>query len=155
MSLMFAKAAEHPSQRMVRDNRYILIQIQHITPDDETLMESVNVGQNLSPSAVVPLSERKRKRPTSASSGSGRRTRRKTTVQEYVGSDRLFTSTALKEIDDLMEVQLKHFEANSKHYEAVSTHFEDIMLGLTTLRALIVNHGALEEEVTKEWEQSR
>jgi hypothetical protein len=118
-------------------------------------MESVNVGQNLSPSAVVPFSERKRKRPTSASSGSGRRTRRKTTVQEYVGSDRLFTSTALKEIDDLMEVQLKHFETNLKHYEAVSTHFEDIMLGLTTLRVLIVNHGALEEEVTKEWEQSR
>jgi len=103
----------------------------------------------------VPLStERKRKRQTSASSSSGRRTRRKTTVQEYVGSDRLFTSTALKEIDDLMGAQLKHFEAASKDFE-VSKHFEETMLRLMTLRTLIVNHGALEEEVTKEWEQSR
>jgi phospholipid N-methyltransferase len=97
----------------------------------------------------VPLStERKRKRLTSASSGSGRRTRKKTTtVQEYIGSDGLFTKAALKESDDLKDAQLKHFEA--------SKDFEDTMLGLMTLRTLIINHGALEEEVTEEWEHSR
>jgi hypothetical protein len=117
-------------------------------------MDGVN-GQDLSPRAVPLPTERKRKRPTSASSSSGRRTRRKTTVQEYIGSDRLFTSTALKEIDDLMEAQSKQFEAESKHFEAVSKRFEDTMLRLMTLRELIVNHGALEEKVTEEWEHSR
>jgi hypothetical protein len=117
-------------------------------------MDGVN-GQDLSPRAVPLPTERKRKRPTSASSSLGRRTRRKTTVQEYIGSDRLFTSTALKEIDDLMEAQSKHFEAESKHFEAVSKRFEDTMLRLMTLRELIVNHGALEEKVTEEWEHSR
>jgi len=53
-----------------------------------------------------------------------------------------------------MGAQLKHFEAASKDFE-VSKHFEETMLRLMTLRTLIVNHGALEEEVTKEWEQSR
>jgi len=116
-------------------------------------MDGVN-GQDLSPRAVPLSTERKRKRPTSASSSSGRRTRR-TTVQEYIGSDRLFTSTALKEIDELMEAQSKDFEVESKHFEAVSKRFEDTMLRLMTLRTLIVNHGALEEEVTEEWEHSR
>lgn len=36
----------------------------------------------------------------------------------------------------------------------MSKHFEDTMLGLVTLRALIVNHGDLEEKVSEEWEQS-
>jgi hypothetical protein len=46
-------------------------------------------------------------------------------------------------------------EAQSKQFEAVSKRFEDTMLRLMTLRELIVNHGALEEKVTEEWEHSR
>ena len=38
---------------------------------------------------------------------------------------------------------------------AASKCFEDTMLRLMTLRELIVNHGALEEKVTEEWEHSR
>ncbi|KFY65514.1 hypothetical protein V496_02530 [Pseudogymnoascus sp. VKM F-4515 (FW-2607)] len=94
----------------------------------------------------VPLLPVKRKRSTSASSGSTRHSRRKAAVQEYVTDDKLFTSTALKEIDNLMEAQLK-FKAASKYVEA-SQHIEDTMLGLMTLRALIVNHKAMEEETT-------
>ena len=94
----------------------------------------------------VPLSPVKRKRSTSASSGPTRRSRRKTAVQEYVASDRLFTSTALKEIDSLMEAQLK-FKVASKDFEA-SQHIDDTMLRLMMLRTLIVNHKAMEEEAT-------
>ncbi|KFZ23113.1 hypothetical protein V502_02409 [Pseudogymnoascus sp. VKM F-4520 (FW-2644)] len=94
----------------------------------------------------VPLSPVKRKRPTSASSGPTRRSRRKTAVQEYVASDGIFTSTALKEIDSLMEAQLK-FKAASKDFEA-SQHIDDAMLRLMTLRTLIVNHKAMEVEAT-------
>jgi len=103
-------------------------------------MEGVN-GRNQSPKTVPLSTERKRKRPTSASSGSGRRSRRKTTVQDYVGTDRLFTNNALKEVDDLIKAERKHSE--------------DRMRGLKALRSHILSHGALEEEVTKEWEQSR
>ncbi|KFY28044.1 hypothetical protein V491_00650, partial [Pseudogymnoascus sp. VKM F-3775] len=77
-----------------------------------------------------------RKRPTSASSGTTRRSRRKTAVQEYVSGDRLVTSTALKEIDNLIE--------------AHSKHFEDIMHRLMTLRSLIASHEAMEEEAIEE-----
>jgi hypothetical protein len=108
--------------------------------------------QNPNP-RMVPLSTVKRKRPTSASNGSTRRSRRKTTVQEYVISDRLFIRTALKEIDNLMEAQSKYFEAASKDFEA-SQHFEDTVHRLMTLRILIVNHGAMEEEAIEEREHS-
>ncbi|KFY93463.1 hypothetical protein V500_03694, partial [Pseudogymnoascus sp. VKM F-4518 (FW-2643)] len=111
---------------------------------DDPLVKRVN-RQNPNP-RMVPLSTFKRKRPTSASNGSTRRSRRKTTVQEYVISDRLFTSTALKEIDNLMEAQSKYFEA--------SQHFEDTVHRLMTLRILIVNHGAMEEEAIEEREHS-
>ena len=111
-------------------------------------MKRVN-RQNPNP-RLVPLSTVKRKRPTSALSGSTRGSRRKTTVQEY---DRLFTSTALKEIDNLMDAQSKHFEAASKDFKA-SQHFEDTLLRLMTLRTLIVSHGAMEEEATEDQEHS-
>ncbi|KAL5344652.1 hypothetical protein ACLOAV_010344 [Pseudogymnoascus australis] len=111
--------------------------------DNDPLVQRVN-GQNPNPRMV--LSTVKRKRLTSASSGSTRRSRRKITVQEY---DRLFTSTALKEIDSLMDAQSKHFKAASPDFEA-SQHFEDTVLRLMTLRTLIVNHGAIEEEATEE-----
>ncbi|KFY91476.1 hypothetical protein V500_04644 [Pseudogymnoascus sp. VKM F-4518 (FW-2643)] len=114
-------------------------------PADAT---SPDVTSQLAPQAIIPempLSTVKRKRPTSATSPT-RRSRRKTAVQEYVTCDRLFTSTALKEIDNLMEAQLK-FKAASKDIEA-SQHFDDTMLGLMTLRTLIVNHKAMGEEAT-------
>ena len=98
-------------------------------------MQRVN-GQNPNP----------RKRLTSASSGSTRRSRRKTAVQNCVTSNRLFTNTALKEIDNLMEALSKHFET--------SQHFEDTVLRLMTLRTLIDNHGAMEEEATEEREHA-
>ncbi|KFY11830.1 hypothetical protein V491_07046 [Pseudogymnoascus sp. VKM F-3775] len=94
----------------------------------------------------VPLSPVKQKRSTSASSGPTRHNRRKTAVQKYVTGDRLFTSTALKEIKSLMEAQLK-FKAASKYFEA-SQHIDDTMLGLMRVRTLIVNHKAMEEEAT-------
>ncbi|OBT85156.1 hypothetical protein VE02_05632 [Pseudogymnoascus sp. 03VT05] len=119
--------------------------------NDDPLVKRVN-RQNPNP-RMVPLSTVKRKRPTSASNGSTRRSRRKTTVQEYVISDRLFTSTALKEIDNLMEAQSKYFKAASKDFEA-SQHFEDTVHRLMTLRILIVNHGAMEEEAIEKREHS-
>ena len=124
--------------------------IPETAPQEPADANSPKLTSQLAPQAIiseVPLSPVKRKRPTSASSGPTRRSRRKTAVQEYVTSDRLFTSTALKEIDILMEAQLKYFEAASKDIEA-SQHFDDTMLRLMTLRTLVVNHKAVEEEAT-------
>ena len=59
-----------------------------------------------------------------------------------VSIDTVFnTNNALKEVDDLIKAERKHSE--------------DRMRGLKALRSHILSHGALEEEVTKEWEQSR
>ncbi|KFX85798.1 hypothetical protein O988_09891 [Pseudogymnoascus sp. VKM F-3808] len=113
------------------------------TGANETLPE---LTSQLALQAITPGVPFKRKRSTSASSGSTRHSRRKTAVQKYVTDDRLFTSTALKEINSLMEAQLK-FKAASKYFEA-SQHIDDTMLGLMTLRTLIVNHKATEEEAT-------
>ncbi|KFY30762.1 hypothetical protein V493_01679 [Pseudogymnoascus sp. VKM F-4281 (FW-2241)] len=116
------------------------------TGADATLPD---LTSQLAPQAItheVPLSPVKRKRSTSASSGPTRHSRRRTAVQEYVTGDRLFSSTALKEIDNLMKAQLK-FKAASKYFEA-SQHIDDTMLGLMTLRTLIVNHRAMEENAT-------
>ncbi|KAL5349541.1 hypothetical protein ACLOAV_005836 [Pseudogymnoascus australis] len=118
-------------------------------PADATLPE---LTAQLAPQAIiseVQLSPVKRKRPTSASSGPTQRSRRKTAVHEYVASASLFTSTALKEIDNLMEAHSKHFEVASKDFEALQ-HFEDIMCRLTTLRSLIASHEAMEEEAIGE-----
>lgn len=111
---------------------YVIPETAPQNPPDATLPE---LTSQLAPQAEVQFSV-KRKRPTSASSGTTRRSRRKTAVQEYVSSDRLFTSTALKEIDNLIE--------------AHSKHFEDIMHRLTTLRSLIASHEAMEEEAIEE-----
>ncbi|KFY64592.1 hypothetical protein V496_03165 [Pseudogymnoascus sp. VKM F-4515 (FW-2607)] len=94
-----------------------------------------DLTSQLAPQAISPV---KRKRSTSASSGPTRHSRRRTAVQEFITGDRLFSSTALKKIDDLMEAQLK-FKTASKYFEA-SQHIDDTMLGLMTLRTLIVNH---------------
>ncbi|KFZ01557.1 hypothetical protein V500_00701, partial [Pseudogymnoascus sp. VKM F-4518 (FW-2643)] len=118
-------------------------------PQEPADVTSPELTSQLAPQAIVPevpLSPVKRKRSTSASSGPTRRNRRKTAVQEYVTSDRLFTSTALNDIDNLKEAQLK-FKAASKDFEA-SQHIDDTMLRLMTLRTLIVNHKAMEEEAT-------
>ncbi len=116
------------------------------TGANETLPELTSQLALQAITPEVPLSPIKRKRSTSASSGPTRHSRRKTAVQKYVTDDRLFTSTALKEINSLMEAELK-FKAASKYFEA-SQHIDDTMLGLMTLRTLIVNHKATEEEAT-------
>ncbi|OBT40495.1 hypothetical protein VE00_07879 [Pseudogymnoascus sp. WSF 3629] len=140
-----APEADHrePAEATVAD---VIPEAAPLKPADATSPEHTS---QLAPQAIipeVPLSPVKRKRPTSASSGPNRRSRRMTAAQEYAASDRLFRTTALKEIDSLMEAQLK-FKAASKDFEA-SQHIDDTMLRLMTLRTLIVNHKAMEEEAT-------
>lgn len=120
----------------------IAAEADHKEPAEATGADATlpNLTSQLAPQAISPV---KRKRSTSASSGPTRHSRRRTAVQEYITGDRLFSSTtALKKIDDLMEAQL-NFKA-SKYFEA-SQHIDDTMLGLMTLRTLIVNHKAMEE----------
>ena len=108
-------------------------------------MERIN-GQNLSSRAVPPSTERKRKRLTSASSASCqriRRTRRESTVRDYVGSDRLYWNTALRMTADLIE-------ADSIYFKAASRQFEDTKLKLMRLGAHTFDHGELVELVTEE-----